>query len=100
MHSFLCLTTSLTMRPATTPVTTSALQTVPSALLTAVDRIAENIGRDEEVTERQLARLGDYLRAALDTTSDDGTTPERRRRLDNAAAELRASGVSLAAAPT
>ncbi len=90
----------LSRQLATLEARASALQTVPSALLTAVDRIAENIGRDEEVTERQLARLGDYLRAALDTTSDDGTTPERRRRLDNAAAELRASGVSLAAAPT
>ena len=75
-----------------------ALQTVPSALLEAIDRIAENVGRDAELTERQLARLGDYLRAALETTDDEGTTPERRRRLDIATAELRASGVTLAAA--
>jgi hypothetical protein len=50
------------------------------------------------LTERQLARLGDYLRAALETTDDAGATPERRRRLDHATAELRASGVSLVAA--
>jgi hypothetical protein len=50
------------------------------------------------LTERQLARLGDYLRAALESTDDDGATPERRRRLDAATAELRASGVSLVGA--
>jgi len=83
---------------ATLEARATALQTVPSALLAAIDRIAENIGRDEALTERRLARLGDYLRAALETTDDDGTTPERRRRLDSAAAELRATGVSLAAA--
>jgi hypothetical protein len=83
---------------ATLEARATALQTVPSALLAAIDRIAEGIGRDEALTERQLARLGDYLRAALETTDDDGTTPERRRRLDSAAAELRATGVSLAAA--
>jgi len=76
----------------------TALQTVPAALLEAIDRIAENVGRDAALTERQLARLGDYLRAALESTDDDGATPERRRRLDAATAELRASGVSLAAA--
>ncbi|HEV8216062.1 MAG TPA: histidine kinase [Gemmatimonadaceae bacterium] len=76
----------------------TALQTVPSALLEAIDRIAENVGRDAALTERQLARLGDYLRAALEATDDDGTTPERRRRLDLATAELRATGVTLAVA--
>jgi len=76
----------------------TALQTVPSALLEAIDRIAENVGRDAALTERQLARLGDYLRAALESTDDDGATPERRRRLDAATAELRASGVSLVGA--
>ena len=75
----------------------TALQTVPSALLEAIDRIAESLGRDPAVTERQLARLGDYLRAALETTDDDAASPERRRRLENATAELRASGVPLAA---
>ena len=76
----------------------TALQTVPSALLEAIDRIAESVGRDAALTERQLARLGDYLRAALETSDDDGTSTERRRRLESATAELRASGVSLAAA--
>lgn len=83
---------------ATLEARATALQTVPSALLAAIDRIAEDVGRDAALTERQLARLGDYLRAALETTDDDGTTPERRRRLDSAAAELRATGVSLAEA--
>ena len=76
----------------------TTLQAVPAALLAAIDRIADDVGRDSALTETQLARLGDYLRAALETTDDEGTTPERRRRLDHATAELRASGVSLAAA--
>jgi len=73
-----------------------ALQTVPAALLEAIDRIAESVGRDAALTERQLARLGDYLRAALESTDDDAANPERRRRLESATAELRASGVALA----
>jgi hypothetical protein len=76
----------------------SALQKIPSALLEAIDRIESTVGRDAALTERQLARLGDYLRAALETTDDDEMNPERRRRLENATAELRATGVALAVA--
>jgi hypothetical protein len=76
----------------------TTLQAVPSALLAAIDRIADGVGRDAALTETRLARLGDYLRAALETTDDEGTTPERRRRLEHATAELSATGVSLAAA--
>jgi hypothetical protein len=76
----------------------TTLQAVPSALLAAIDRIADGVSRDAALTETRLARLGDYLRAALETTDDEGTTPERRRRLDHATAELSASGVSVAAA--
>jgi hypothetical protein len=75
----------------------TALQAAPQALLAAIDRIAEDVGRDAALTERQLARLGDYLRASLEATDDDGATPERRRRLDVAAAELRAIGIPLVA---
>jgi sensor histidine kinase YesM len=88
----------LSLQLSTLEARASALQSVPPALLEALDRIAETVGRDAALTERQLARLGDYLRAALESTDDDGTTPERRRRLESATAELRASGVSLAAA--
>jgi hypothetical protein len=75
----------------------TALQAAPQALLAAIDRIAEDVGRDAALTERQLARLGDYLRASLEATDDVGATPERRRRLDVAAAELRAIGIPLVA---
>jgi len=44
------------------------------------------------LTERQLTRLGDYLRLALECTDERGITPERERALDSAVAALRDSG--------
>jgi hypothetical protein len=47
---------------------------------------------DPAVTERQLTRLADYLRVALECADQLGVTQDRRRRLDGAAAALRESG--------
>ena len=44
------------------------------------------------MTKRQLTRLADYLRVALECADPLGVTSERRRRLDAAAAALRDSG--------
>jgi hypothetical protein len=50
------------------------------------------MGRDPAQTERQLMRLADYLRLALECTDERGVTPERERALDAAVDELQSIG--------
>jgi hypothetical protein len=61
-------------------------------LLQSLDGIALTVRRDPSLSERQLMRLGDYLRLALECTDERGVTPERERALDTAVAALRDSG--------
>jgi LytS/YehU family sensor histidine kinase len=68
------------------------LQAIPPVLLQSLDGIAKSVRRDPQLTERQLTRLGDYLRLALECTDERGITPERERALDSAVAALRDSG--------
>jgi hypothetical protein len=68
------------------------LQAIPPVLLQSLDGIAKSVRRDPQLTERQLSRLGDYLRLALECTDERGITPERERALDSAVAALRESG--------
>ena len=68
------------------------LQAIPPVLLRSLDGIAETAQRDPSLTERQLTRLADYLRLALECTDERGITPERERALDAAVAELRSTG--------
>ena len=68
------------------------LQSIPPVLLQSLDGIATSVRRDPQLTERQLTRLGDYLRLALECTDERGITPERERALDSAVAALRESG--------
>ncbi len=68
------------------------LRRIPPMLLQSLDGIAATVRRDPGATERQLTRLADYLRVALECADPLGVTTERRRRLDGAAAALRESG--------
>jgi two-component system LytT family sensor kinase len=68
------------------------LRRIPPILLQSLDGIAATVRHDPATTERQLARLADYLRVALECADPQGVTHERRRRLDAAAAALRESG--------
>jgi len=68
------------------------LRRIPPILLQSLDGIAARVRHDPATTERQLARLADYLRVALECADPQGVTHERRRRLDAAAAALRDSG--------
>jgi len=68
------------------------LQAIPPVLRQSLDGIAKTVRRDPQLTERQLTRLGDYLRLALECTDERGITPERERALDSAVAALRDSG--------
>jgi hypothetical protein len=68
------------------------LQAIPPVLLQSLDGIARTVRQDPQLTERQLTRLGDYLRLALECTDARGITPERERALESAVAALRDSG--------
>ena len=68
------------------------LQSIPPVLLRSLNGIAETARRDPAKTERQLTRLADYLRIALECTDERGMTPDRERLLETAVAALRDSG--------
>jgi two-component system, LytTR family, sensor kinase len=68
------------------------LRRIPPILLQSLDGIAAKVRHDPAATERQLARLADYLRVALECADPQGVTHDRRRRLDAAAVALRDSG--------
>jgi signal transduction histidine kinase len=68
------------------------LQEIPPVLLHSLDGIADAARRDPALTERQLTRLADYLRLALECSDARGITPERERALTAAVAELEAIG--------
>lgn len=68
------------------------LQGIPPILLGALDGIADTVRRDPALTERQLSRLADYLRVALECSDERGMTPDRERALAAAVAELRTTG--------
>jgi hypothetical protein len=68
------------------------VQEIPPILLRSLDGIADGVGRDSSLTERQLMRLADYLRLALECTDERGITPERERALHTAVAELQSIG--------
>ena len=77
---------------AAAQIRAAKLQAIPPVLLQSLDGIAKTVRRDPSLTERQLTRLGDYLRLALECTDSRGITPERERALDAAVAALRDSG--------
>jgi sensor histidine kinase YesM len=68
------------------------LQSVPPILMRSLDGIAESARRDPALTERQLTRLADYLRIALECSDDRGVTPERELALADAVAALGRTG--------
>jgi two-component system LytT family sensor kinase len=68
------------------------LQSVSPILLRSLDGIAETVRRDPALTERQLTRLADYLRVALECSDARGITPEREIALEAAVAALRETG--------
>lgn len=83
---------SLSAEVAAAQERAAKLQSIPPVLLHSLDGIAGTVRRDPSLTERQLMRLGDYLRLALECTDERGVTPERERALDSAVAALRDSG--------
>lgn len=68
------------------------LQAVPPILLRSLEGIAETVRRDPALTERQLMRLADYLRVALECSDALGMTPEREMKLEAAVEALSQTG--------
>jgi hypothetical protein len=85
-------TTALTAELMAAQARATKLQGIPQVLLHALDGIAETVRRDAALTERQLTRLADYLRVALESTDERGMTLEREHALASAVAALRESG--------
>jgi hypothetical protein len=83
---------ALSVELAAAQIRAAKLQAIPPVLLQPLDGIAKTVRRDPSLTERQLTRLGDYLRLALECTDSRGITPERERALEAAVAALRDSG--------
>ena len=83
---------ALSAELAAAQIRAAKLQAIPPVLLQSLDGIAKTVRRDPSLTERQLTRLGDYLRLALECTDSRGVTPEREHALDAAVAALRDSG--------
>ncbi len=77
---------TLTVELADAQRRAAALQVIPGVLLRALDGIATTVRLDPAVTERQLARLGDYLRLALEYSDARGIAPDRQHALDGALA--------------
>jgi hypothetical protein len=83
---------ALTTELAAAQARATKLQAIPPVLLRSLDGIADTAKRDPDLTERQLTRLADYLRLALECTDEKGMTPDRERALESAVAALRESG--------
>jgi two-component system, LytTR family, sensor kinase len=83
---------ALTTELAAAQARATKLQAIPPVLLRSLDGIADTAKRDPDLTERQLTRLADYLRLALECTDERGMTPDRERALESAVAALRESG--------
>jgi two-component system LytT family sensor kinase len=92
LHAREMAAAALTAELAAAQSRAAKLQVIPPVLVNALDGIAETVRHDPARTERQLARLADYLRLALECTDDRGVTPDRERALEAAVTALRDSG--------
>jgi hypothetical protein len=92
LHAREAASAALTTELAVAQARAAKLQAIPPVLLHSLDGIADTARRDPALTERQLTRLADYLRLALECSDDLGMTPDRERALDFAVAALRESG--------
>jgi hypothetical protein len=66
------------------------LQEIPPVVLRALERVIEAVGAvpSPRRTEQLLARLGDYLRVAIECSDEHGITPSREQSLARSLAQF------------
>jgi hypothetical protein len=68
------------------------MQEIPPVVLTALDRVIEAVSTTPSPsprrTEQLLARLGDYLRVAIECSDEDGVTASREQSLARSLAQF------------
>ena len=89
LHQREAASTRLTAELATAEAQAQKVRGIPPVLLYCLESIAKTISGDPAATERQLARLADYLRIALQCTDERGVTPAREEALGTALQALR-----------
>lgn len=92
--------TALTAELAAAEAQAKKVRGMPAILLNCLESIAETVARDPAATEKQLTRLADYLRIALQRTDERGVTPAREETLDTALQGLRVMDAYLSALST
>ena len=79
------------------------MQAIPPVVLSALDRVivAVNAAPSPRRTEQLLARLGDYLRVAIEYSDEHGVTGAREQSLTRSLAHLeQLAGPAILAIPT
>jgi Histidine kinase len=89
LHAREAEATVLTAELAAAEAQAQQVRGIPPVLLNCLESIAKTISGDPAATERQLARLADYLRIALQCTDERGVTPDREEALATALQALR-----------
>jgi len=89
--------TALTAELAVAEAQAKKVRGIPAILLNCLESIAKTVAHDPAATERQLTRLADYLRIALQSTDERGVTPAREETLGTALRGLRVMDAYLSA---
>ncbi len=89
LHEREAAATLLTAELAAAEARAQQVRGIPPVLLKCLESIAKTVSGDPAATEKQLTRLGDYLRIALQYTDERGVTPAREEALGTALQALR-----------
>jgi signal transduction histidine kinase len=100
LHERETAATALTAELAAAEAQANQVRGIPAVLLNCLDSIAKTVARDPVATEKQLTRLADYLRIALQCTDERGVTPAREETLGTALQGLRIMDAYLSALST
>jgi two-component system LytT family sensor kinase len=100
LHERETAATTLTAELAAAEAQANRVRGIPAVLLNCLESIAKTVARDPAATEKQLARLADYLRIALQSTDERGITPAREETLGTALRGLRIMDTYLSALST
>lgn len=100
LHERETAATTLTAELAAAEAQAKKVRGIPPVLLNCLESIAKTVARDPAATEKQLTRLADYLRIALQCTDERGVTPAREETLGTALEGLRSMDAYLSSLST